>query len=79
MVVYVLELARRLAALGYDIDIWTRRFENQEEIEIGEPHERLLNIARESGEDFNLEGILRQKVVTALPTKARRSRQGRRL
>lgn len=32
-VVYVLELARKLALLGYQVDIWTRRFEDQTEIE----------------------------------------------
>lgn len=32
-VVYVLELARKLAQLGYDVDVWTRRFEDQPEIE----------------------------------------------
>ncbi len=28
-VVYVLELARKLAQLGHDVDVWTRRFERQ--------------------------------------------------
>ena len=32
-VVYVLELSRKLALLGYEVDIWTRRFEDQPEIE----------------------------------------------
>jgi mannosylfructose-phosphate synthase len=32
-VVYVLEVARKFALLGYQVDIWTRRFENQAEIE----------------------------------------------
>ncbi|MGH7994829.1 MAG: glycosyltransferase [Opitutaceae bacterium] len=32
-VVYVLELSKRLASLGYEVDIWTRRFESQPEIE----------------------------------------------
>jgi mannosylfructose-phosphate synthase len=32
-VVYVLELAKKLALLGYQVDIWTRRFEEQSEIE----------------------------------------------
>lgn len=44
-VVYVLELSRRLAALGYDVDIWTRRFHNQEEIESVEPHVRIIRIS----------------------------------
>lgn len=32
-VVYVLELSKKLAQLGYNVDIWTRRFEDQPEIE----------------------------------------------
>jgi mannosylfructose-phosphate synthase len=32
-VVYVLELSKKFALLGYQVDIWTRRFENQPEIE----------------------------------------------
>src|SRR5947208_12307741 len=32
-VVYVLELSKKLALLGYQVDIWTRRFEDQTEIE----------------------------------------------
>jgi mannosylfructose-phosphate synthase len=32
-VVYVLELSKKLALLGYEVDIWTRRFEDQPELE----------------------------------------------
>lgn len=32
-VVYVLELAKKLAQLGYEVDVWTRRFEDQPEID----------------------------------------------
>src|SRR3989442_15239145 len=32
-VVYVLELSKKLAQLGYEVDIWTRRFEEQPAIE----------------------------------------------
>jgi len=32
-VVYVLELSKKLAQLGFDVDIWTRRFEGQPEID----------------------------------------------
>lgn len=32
-VVFVLELSKKLAQLGYEVDIWTRRFEDQPEIE----------------------------------------------
>jgi len=33
-VVYVIELAKKLAQLGYEVDIWTRWFENQPEIDV---------------------------------------------
>jgi mannosylfructose-phosphate synthase len=32
-VVYVLELSKKLAQLGFEVDIWTRRFEKQPEVE----------------------------------------------
>jgi mannosylfructose-phosphate synthase len=32
-VVYVIELSKKLAQLGYEVDIWTRRFEDQPELE----------------------------------------------
>lgn len=32
-VVYVLELSRKLAQLGFEVDIWTRRFEDQPEVD----------------------------------------------
>ncbi len=32
-VVYVVELSRKLALLGYEVDIWTRRFEDQPALE----------------------------------------------
>src|SRR5699024_2801706 len=32
-VIYVLELSRRLAQMGYAVDIYTRRFESQEPVE----------------------------------------------
>jgi mannosylfructose-phosphate synthase len=41
-VVYVLELARKLAQLGYDVDIWTRRFEDQPEMDIMNGRVRVL-------------------------------------
>jgi mannosylfructose-phosphate synthase len=50
-VVYVLELARKLGQLGYDVDIWTRRFEAQAEIEPVADHVRILR-ARCGGNEF---------------------------
>ena len=41
-VVYVLELSRKLAQLGYEVDIWTRRFDDQPETESVAPRVRLL-------------------------------------
>ena len=41
-VVYVLELARKLAQLGYDVDIWTRRFEGQPEVDRINPRVRVI-------------------------------------
>ena len=32
-VVYVIELSKKLAQLGYEVDIWTRQFEDQAEID----------------------------------------------
>jgi mannosylfructose-phosphate synthase len=43
-VVYVLELSRKLAQLGYAVDIWTRRFEDQPESENVAPHVRILRM-----------------------------------
>lgn len=43
-VVYVLELSRCLARLGYDVDIFTRRFEDQPEEELVDERVRLIRI-----------------------------------
>ena len=43
-VVYVIELSRKLAELGYEVDIWTRRFENQAEIEPINDHVRIIRV-----------------------------------
>ncbi len=44
-VVYVLELSKKLAQLGYEVDIWTRRFENQAELEAVSDHVRIIRVA----------------------------------
>jgi len=41
-VVYVLELSKKLAQLGFDVDIWTRRFEDQPEIDTISSRVRVL-------------------------------------
>jgi mannosylfructose-phosphate synthase len=43
-VVYVVELSRKLAQLGYAVDIWTRRFEEQEEIEKVDDNVRIIRV-----------------------------------
>lgn len=43
-VVYVLELSRKLALLGYDVDIWTRRFEDRPEMEVVNDHVRVIRV-----------------------------------
>ncbi len=43
-VVYVLELSRKLAQLSYQVDIWTRRFEEQPAEESAGPGVRILRV-----------------------------------
>lgn len=44
-VVYVLELSKKLAQLGYEVDIWTRRFEQQPELESVTDRVRIIRMA----------------------------------
>ncbi|QYM78219.1 glycosyltransferase [Horticoccus luteus] len=50
-VVYVLELARKLGQLGFEVDIWTRRFEDQPEIDVMTERVRVIRIPC-GGRDF---------------------------
>ncbi|WP_176084942.1 glycosyltransferase family 1 protein [Martelella sp. HB161492] len=50
-VVYVLELAKKLAQLGYSVDLYTRRFEEQPEIDIVDDRVRVVRIPC-GGKDF---------------------------
>jgi len=43
-VVYVLELSKKLAQLGFEVDIWTRQFENQPQIERVNDHVRIIRM-----------------------------------
>lgn len=43
-VVYVLELSKKLALLGYEVDIWTRRFDGQPEVERVEDRVRIIRM-----------------------------------
>lgn len=50
-VVYVLELSKKLAQLGHEIDIWTRQFEDQPEIEVVAEQVRIIRVPC-GGRDF---------------------------
>jgi mannosylfructose-phosphate synthase len=43
-VVYILELARKLASLGREVDIWTRKFDDLPDLEIVAPGVRILRV-----------------------------------
>ncbi len=43
-VVYVLELSKKLAQLGFEVDIWTRRFEEQPEMDVVNDRVRVLRV-----------------------------------
>lgn len=43
-VVYVLELSKKLTQLGYEVDIWTRQFEAQPDLEQVGPGVRILRV-----------------------------------
>lgn len=43
-VVYVLELSKKLADMGYEVDIWTRRFEDQPEVDVMTDRVRVLRV-----------------------------------
>src|SRR3974377_1427023 len=43
-VVYVLELSKKIAGLGYAVDVWTRRFDDQPEIEFVAPNVRIMRM-----------------------------------
>jgi len=43
-VVFVLELSRKLAQLGHKVDIWTRRFEDQPEIEAVDENVNIVRV-----------------------------------
>jgi mannosylfructose-phosphate synthase len=61
-VVYVLELSKKLAELGYEVDIWTRRFQDQHEIEVVNERVRIFR-APCGGPEF----IPKEYLVDVLP------------
>ncbi len=50
-VVFVLELSKNLAQLGFQVDIWTRRFEDQPEIDVVDEQVRVIRVPA-GGKDF---------------------------
>lgn len=50
-VVYVLELSKKLAQLGFNVDVWTRQFADQPEIDLVTPRVRVVR-APCGGSDF---------------------------
>ena len=43
-VVYVIELSKKLAQLGFEVDVWTRRFEEQPEFDIVNDRVRVIRV-----------------------------------
>lgn len=60
-VVYVLELAKKLGQFGYEVDIWTRRFEDQPEIDEVDENVRIIRVAC-GGKDFIPKEYLYEKI-----------------
>ena len=60
-VVYVLELSKKLAQLGYEVDIWTRRFEDQPEVEKVDEGVRLIRVPC-GGTDFIAKEFLHRNI-----------------
>src|SRR5256885_6596274 len=63
-VVYVLELSRKLAQLGYEVDIWTRRFEDQPEIDPLNEQVRIIRVPCGGGHFFSKKKIFQKKTPT---------------
>ena len=61
-VVYVLELAKKIAQLGYQVDIWTRRFDDQPEADFINDRVRVIRVPC-GGPDF----ISKEYLCDALP------------
>lgn len=61
-VVYILELAKKLGQFGYKVDIWTRRFEDQADMDIVDQQVRVLRVPC-GGSDF----IPKEYLYKAIP------------
>lgn len=60
-VVYVIELSKKLAELGYLVDVWTRRFDDQPEIDVVSDSVRVIRVPC-GGEEFIPKEYLYQKL-----------------
>src|SRR6056297_1253595 len=60
-VVYVIELSKKLAQLGYDVDIWTRQFEDQPQFEEVAEGVRIIRMPC-GGKDFIPKEFLYKKL-----------------
>jgi mannosylfructose-phosphate synthase len=60
-VVYVLELSRKLAQFGTKVDIWTRQFEDQPEVEEVDENVRIIRVPC-GGNDFIPKEYLYEKI-----------------
>lgn len=60
-VVYVLELSKKLAQLGYEVDIWTRQFEGQPQVEPVADQVRIIR-APCGGNEFVAKEYLHEKL-----------------
>ena len=60
-VVYVLELAKKLAQLGHHVDVWTRQFEDQPDCERVQPRVRILRVPC-GGREFIAKEYLHQSL-----------------
>ncbi len=61
-VVYVLELSKKLAQLGFEVDIWTRRFGSQPEMDIVNSHVRVIRMPC-GGPDFIMKEYLHEHLM----------------
>jgi len=60
-VVFVIELSKKLAQLGYRVDIWTRRFEGQPETEVVNENVRIIRMPC-GGDEFIPKEVLYRKL-----------------
>ena len=60
-VVFVLELSKKLAQLGYEVDIWTRQFKDQPAVDIMNEHVRVLRVPC-GGREFIPKEYLHEKL-----------------